>query len=134
MNARTLPLTAKPALIVDAGLYAMLLALAEQARVRTPALANQLIEELERAALRSPDEMPDDVVTIGSTVTFRDGDRTQTVQVVLPGNADIDRRRISVVAPVGTALLGLSAGQRISWAMPDGRTRIIEVVDVHRAS
>jgi regulator of nucleoside diphosphate kinase len=121
-------------LIVDAGLYAMLLALAEQARVRTPALANQLIEELERAALRSPDEMPDDVVTIGSTVTFRDGDRTQTVQVVLPGNADIDRRRISVVAPVGTALLGLSAGQRISWAMPDGRTRIIEVVDVHRAS
>lgn len=122
----------KPKLIIDAELYPRLLALAEQARKQAPEVADQLIEEIERADLRATADMPDDVVTIGSEVTFRDGDRTQTVRVVLPRDADLEHGRVSVVTPVGAALLGLSAGQRITWEMPDGRTRLIEVLHVRQ--
>ena len=76
--------------------------------------------------------MPDDVVTIGSTVTYREGARTQTVQIVMPGDADVAHGRVSVIAPVGTALLGLSVGQEIVWEMPGGRARRLEVLDVRR--
>ena len=135
MNAKAAapaPAEAKPALIIDAGLYARLLALAEQARKAAPKLANQLRDELERADLRAPEAMPADVVTIGSHVTFHDGERTQTVQVAFPSDADVERGRVSVVTPLGAALLGLCAGQRISWEMGYGRVKVIEVVDVRR--
>jgi regulator of nucleoside diphosphate kinase len=124
---------ARPPLIIDAGMYGWLLALAERQRKKTPQLADQLIEELERAELRLPESMPNDVVTIGSTVTYREGARTQTVAIVLPHQADIEHGRISVIAPVGTALLGLSVGQRITWKMPDGRARQLEVLEARRA-
>jgi regulator of nucleoside diphosphate kinase len=135
MNAKKVaraPAEAKPALIIDAELYPRLLALAEQARKETPKLAEQLRDELERADLRAPEAMPADVVTIGSQVTFRDGERTQTVQVVFPSDADVDRGRVSVVTPLGAALLGLADGQRISWEMGYGRVKVIEVVEVRR--
>jgi regulator of nucleoside diphosphate kinase len=136
MNAKTIHLSTqiRPSLTIDARHYARLLALAEKMRKQEPEVAEQLIEEIDRADLCPSDEMPDDVVTIGSTVTFRDGAQTHTVQIVLPSDADIDRRRVSVIAPVGTALLGLSEGQRITWEMPGGRTREIEVLNVRRAS
>jgi regulator of nucleoside diphosphate kinase len=121
-------------LTIDARLHDRLLALAEKMQKQAPDVAAELIEELERADLCPADEMPDDVVTIGSTVTFRDSAGTHTVQIVMPSNADIDSRRISVVAPIGTALLGLSVGQRITWEMPDGRRCEIEVLHVRRAS
>jgi regulator of nucleoside diphosphate kinase len=135
MNAKAAapaPAEAKPALIIDAGLYARLLALAEQARKEAPKLADQLRDELERADLRAPEAMPADVVTIGSQVTFHDGERTQTVQVAFPSDADVDRGRVSVVTPLGAALLGLCAGQRISWEMGYRRVKVIEVLDVRR--
>jgi len=130
MNTK-IPRTAsetRPRLIIDERLYPRLLALAENARARVPELADRLLEEIERADLRV--EVPDDVVTLGSEVTFRHGDRTQTVRIVLPGDADIDRRRISVLTPVGAALLGLTIGQRIAWDMPNERAAILEVVAV----
>jgi regulator of nucleoside diphosphate kinase len=123
---------ARPPLIINAGLYARLLALAEQARKHAPKLADHLLEEIERAELCPPESMPDDVVTIGSTVTYREGARTQTVQIVMPGDADVAHGRVSVIAPVGTALLGLSVGQEIVWEMPGGRARRLEVLDVRR--
>jgi regulator of nucleoside diphosphate kinase len=122
----------RPPLIIDAGLYNRLLALAERQRATAPKLAAHLIEELERAELRPHEAMPEDVVTIGSTVTYREGASTHTVEIVLPHEADIERNRISVMAPVGTALLGLSVGQRIVWEMPSGQTRRLEVLDVRR--
>jgi regulator of nucleoside diphosphate kinase len=133
MNAKSAaPSGAQPALIIDAGLYPQLLALAERARERMPDLGERLLEEIERADLRSADAMPPDVVTIGSEVTFRDGDRTQTVRVVLPHDADIASGRVSVVTPVGAALIGLTKGQRIEWRMPGGHLREIEVLDVRQ--
>lgn len=124
---------ARPPLIIDAGVHGWLLALAERLRRQSPKLADLLIEELERAELRPAGAVPADVVTIGSTVTYREGARTHTVQVVLPNDADIEHGRVSVIAPVGTALLGLSVGQRITWDMPDGRARRLEVLEVRRA-
>ena len=76
--------------------------------------------------------MPGDVVTLGSEVTFRQDERTQTVQIVAPEEADIERRRISVLTPVGAALLGLAVGQKISWEMPDKRGSVLEVVAVRQ--
>lgn len=124
----------KPRLIIDAGVYGSLRALAERLRKQTPKLADLLIEELERAELCPPESMPDDVVTVGSTVTYREGDRTHTVKLVLPHEADIERGHVSLIAPVGTALLGLSVGQRITWEMPGGRARQLDVLEVRRAT
>jgi regulator of nucleoside diphosphate kinase len=132
-KAPTPPASAtKPRLIIDERLYPRLLALAESARARVPDLANRLLEEIERADLRA--EVPDDVVTLGSEVTFRHGDRAQTVRIVLPEDADIEQRRISVLTPVGAALLGMAVGQRIAWDMPNARAAVLEVVAVQQPS
>lgn len=133
MNATALPLVpadAKPKLVIDAGLYPRLLDLAERARKGMPQLAEQLLEEIERADLRPSEEMPSDVVTLGSEVVYRDEDQVHSVRIVAPADANIDERRVSVLAPVGAALLGLAAGQRITWEMPNGRQKVLEVVAV----
>jgi regulator of nucleoside diphosphate kinase len=122
----------RPRLIIDERAYQRLLSLAERARAQVPDLADRLIEEIERAELRASNEMPGDVVTLGSEVTFRQADRTQTVQIVAPEDADIERRRISVLSPVGAALLGLAVGQKISWDLPDKRVVVLEVVSVRQ--
>jgi regulator of nucleoside diphosphate kinase len=122
--------TTRPRLIIDERLYPRLLALAENARARVPELADRLLEEIERADLRA--EVPDDVVTLGSEVTFRHGERAQTVRIVLPEEADIEQRRISVLTPVGAALLGLTVGQRIAWDMPNARAAVLEVIAVQQ--
>jgi regulator of nucleoside diphosphate kinase len=119
-------------LIIDERLYSRLIALAERARARSPELAERLLEEVERAELRAPADMPADAVTLGSEVTFRHDDRTETVCIVAPEDADIDRRRISVVTPVGAALLGLRVGQRIDWEMPDKRVAELEILAVRQ--
>jgi len=122
----------RPRLIIDERAYQRLFALAERARAQVPDLAERLLEEIERADLRAAGEMPADVVTLGSEVTYREGERTQTVQIVAPEDADIERRRISVLTPVGAALIGLAVGQKISWSMPDKRVAVLEVVAVHQ--
>ena len=66
-------------------------------------------------------------------MTYRENTGTHTVRIVLPHQAGIDHGRDSVIAPVGTALLDLSVGQRITWKMPDGRARRLEVLEVRRA-
>jgi regulator of nucleoside diphosphate kinase len=76
--------------------------------------------------------LPDNVVTLGSEVTYRHGDREQTVRIVAPEDADIEQRRISVLTPVGAALLGLTVGQKIAWDLPDRRAAVLEVVAVQQ--
>jgi regulator of nucleoside diphosphate kinase len=124
------PSVPKPRLIIDERVYPRLLALAERARAQSPELAERLVEEIERADLRPSDEMPRDVVTLGSEVTYAQDDRTETVRIVAPEDVDIDRRQISVLTPVGAALLGLSVGQQISWELPGKRVVVLRVVDV----
>ena len=56
--------------------------------------------------------------------------RAARVRVGLPGEADMDENRISVLAPVGAALIGLSTGDVFRWAGPDARARAIEVLRI----
>jgi regulator of nucleoside diphosphate kinase len=91
-----------------------------------------LESELERADIVDPREVPPDVVTMNSRVVFDDattGKRTE-VTIVFPQDADLERGRISVLAPVGTALLGLAEGDSIVWPFPDGSSRCLRVVQV----
>lgn len=124
----------KPTLILDEAQYERLAGLAREAAKRLPELGEQLLEEIERADVVPSDQLPPDVVTVGSDVTFRDSatGRTQTVQLAFPAQADIKERRVSVLTPVGAALIGLSAGQSIDWEMSDGNVRQLTVVEVSR--
>lgn len=92
---------------------------------RDAAARAALEEELARARIVEPDEMPPDVVTMNSAVRFRDADAgvEHEIRLVYPHGADPAQGRISILAPVGSALLGLSVGQSIDWPFPDGRTR-----------
>jgi regulator of nucleoside diphosphate kinase len=91
-----------------------------------------LREELERAEIVEPEAVPADVVTMNSVVRFVDEDsgRESEVKLVFPGHADVEARQISVLAPIGSALLGLSVGDSIDWPLPNGRTRRLRVVAV----
>lgn len=126
---------ARPPLIIDAGHYERLIALAMRWRKQAPELARQLLDEVERARVLPSEDMPADVVTIGSQVTFRDEvtGAVEIVRVVLPHDASIDERRVSVLAPIGAALIGLSVGQRIDWPIVDGKVRRLRVLEVSQA-
>jgi regulator of nucleoside diphosphate kinase len=91
----------------------------------------ELQQELERAEVVTAAEIPADRVTMHSTARIRDlaTDAREVYTVVFPFEADLARRRISVLAPVGTALIGYSAGDVIEWATPGGTRRLqIEAV------
>jgi regulator of nucleoside diphosphate kinase len=71
-------------------------------------------------------DAPPDVVTLHSTVRIRDLDTGRSVvyTVVFPTEADTAQRRISVLAPIGTALIGYRVGDVIEWATPGGERRL----------
>lgn len=90
-----------------------------------------LKRELTQATILEPTDMPADVVTMNSTVQIRnlDAKRSQKVTVVYPQDADIDEDKISILAPIGTALLGYRAGDEVQWEVPAGlRTFRIEKI------
>jgi regulator of nucleoside diphosphate kinase len=91
----------------------------------------ELQAELERAVVRASSEVPADVVTMNAQVRVLDlatGERRQFM-LVLPADADVTAQRISVLAPLGTAVLGYREGDEVEWVMPGGlRTLRIERV------
>lgn len=91
-----------------------------------------LREELGRAVIVSADEVPSDVVRMHSRVVFLDKSSglQREIQLCFPEEADINAGKISVISPVGTALIGLKVGQEIDWPFPSGETRLLKVVDV----
>jgi regulator of nucleoside diphosphate kinase len=96
------------------------------ALLRTLRPHEALRRELDRAIVVSSEAVPPDVITMNSRVLYVDestGER-RSVTVVYPAEADASEGRVSVLAPVGAALLGLSAGQAIEWDFPDGRRRL----------
>lgn len=88
--------------------------------------------ELDRAEVLEPAQMPSDVITMNSQVSFRDeaGGAEKQVTLVYPRDADGKGERISILTPVGTALLGLRVGQSIDWAMPGGKATRLQVTHV----
>lgn len=91
-----------------------------------------LERELVRATVVPRENIPADVVTMNSRVVFENettGERRE-VTLVYPGNSDIDAGKISVLVPVGTALLGLRVGQSIDWELPGGEKQRFRIVKV----
>ena len=86
----------------------------------------ELERELNRAHVVNPKDIPGDVITMNSKVSFRflDSDDEMTYQLVFPEDANIDEGRISILAPIGTALLGYKVGDVIEWKVPAGVTRV----------
>jgi regulator of nucleoside diphosphate kinase len=101
-------------------------------RLKSFPLDAQLASELERAIVVPSDEVPQDVVTMGSRVVFVDETtgKERYVRIVDPLLADLPQLEISALAPVGAALLGLSVGGAIDWKFPDGRTRRLRVKEL----
>lgn len=85
-----------------------------------------LAEEIERAVEVEPQDVPNDVVTLGSTVRVTDLETSASMEytVVMPGEANYEAGRISVLAPLGTALLGYGVGDEIEWEVPRGVRRL----------
>lgn len=123
---------ARPRIMVTAQDHARLAALARAAMSRMPDLASTLADELDRADVLLGGGHPADVVRMGSEVEFRDdaSGTVRTVTLVYPAAADITARRVSVLTPVGSALLGLQTGDSIDWKTPAGELRSLTVVDV----
>lgn len=114
----------------DARLLRGLLA-SRSAAARDQDHLEELRSELERAQVLEPDQISDDVVTMNKRVRVVDLSNGKSMEVVLvsPSEADVGARRISVLAPLGTALLGNCKGDEVEWQMPGGiRTLRIEAV------
>ena len=91
----------------------------------------KLYQELKKAQIVTSEDFPEDVVRLDSTVVIRDikTGRDMTITIVLPQKADIKLKKVSVLAPIGTALIGFRRGQTVSWQVPSGKKdfKIMEV-------
>lgn len=118
-----------PKIVVSQTDQQRLTLLAMDALNRAPDVASELIAEMERAQVVA--SVPDSVVRMGSMVTYKaDDGRERRVQLVFPGEADIGSGKISILTPIGTALIGLSEGQSIAWTARDGSERHLTVLKV----
>lgn len=93
--------------------------------------AAELEAELQKATLVSPEELPGDVVRLNSQVTIKDekANKIMKLMVVTPEKADIKQKKISILSPVGTALLGYKKGRKVSWQVPAGK-KTFTILDV----
>jgi regulator of nucleoside diphosphate kinase len=117
-------------IIISSADYDRLQEVIDSARLdwKTPRHSIHVLEgELGRATIVEPPELPRDVIAMNSTVWFQDLD-TQEIeryQLVFPSDADVVHHRISVLAPIGTALLGFRSGDTVVWQVPHGRRRLV---------
>ena len=90
-----------------------------------------LMGELDRALVVAPSEIPGDVVTMNSRVRLIDANTGEAIEMslVFPDDADASAGAISILAPVGTAIIGYRAGDRVEWPTPAG-TRTLTVDEV----
>jgi regulator of nucleoside diphosphate kinase len=123
----------QPTLLLSADDYDGLIQLARAAAARYPAKdAERLLDELYRADIVPADWVPPGTVMMNAHVEFRDDltGRVWRLQLVYPQHANMSRGRISVLSPVGTALIGLTEGQSISWSTARGRRGRLTVLRV----
>jgi regulator of nucleoside diphosphate kinase len=121
----------KPDIVISETDHARLSRLAEGLLERLPEVAGELLTEVERAKVVARDALPRNVVAMGSSVEYATEEgQTRRVTLVYPDEADIAKDRISVLTPIGAALIGLGEGQSITWTTRDGRTRELRVLRV----
>ena len=121
----------RPPIAIEERHYTPLFALASKADGPTN-IGDYLREELERARIISSAEWNPEVVSLGSTVEFRceHTGRIEEIMLVYPSEADIERRRVSVMTRIGAALIGLSPNQTISFRNVFGDRRELTVINV----
>jgi regulator of nucleoside diphosphate kinase len=87
--------------------------------------------ELSKAKIVDETKMPEDVVRLNSLVTILDlqSKKEMKLTLVLPGEADIKEKKVSILAPIGTALIGFKKGKKVSWEVPAGK-KDFEITDV----
>jgi len=125
----------KPNIRISKTDHARLSILADTFAHRNAESYEELLAELDRARIVHDNALSIDVVRMGSQVSFAtDTGETRTVTLVFPGEADIAAGRISVLTPIGTALIGLAQGQSIQWTARDGRRHELSVLNVGQAS
>ncbi|MDM9644822.1 nucleoside diphosphate kinase regulator [Rhizobium sp. S163] len=121
----------KPSIAIARSEHERLTKLAEAFAVRTPEVSDELLTELERARVVDDAKIPGDVVRMGSSLRYTsDLGEDRSVTLVYPGDADIAAGRISIMTPIGAALIGLSPGQSIDWRARDGRVHRLTVQKV----
>jgi len=118
--------TAAPSIILTSNDVQRLETMLDSPQYRDAPGAAALHGELERARVVPPQELPRDVVSMNSTAECVDeaSGRTHALTLVYPREADAAQGRISVLAPVGAALLGMKVGQSIDWPAPSGTLRL----------
>jgi len=86
-----------------------------------------LTEELKRATIVAADQIPDKVVTMNTRLRLLDLDTQKPFEmtVVFPQDAHVDSGKVSVISPVGTAVLGYAEGDTIEWTVPAGTRRLL---------
>ncbi|MDY7225316.1 nucleoside diphosphate kinase regulator [Hyalangium sp. s54d21] len=95
--------------------------------------AAELLElELDRASITPQHQIPADVVTMRSRILFEDVEtgRRREATLVYPDEADMAQSKVSILAPVGLAVLGLRVGDVIDWPLPNGRVTTLRIVAV----
>lgn len=119
------------ALVISTLDYQQLMQLIE--KNDTPA-ADILDQEISRAKIVETKKLPANIVAMNSTVTFMDldSDEEKTIQLVYPQDADVSQLKISVLSPVGSALIGLKIGRTIEWPVPQGKVRHLKVTSVEQ--
>jgi regulator of nucleoside diphosphate kinase len=126
----------KPSITLSISDSERLAALANAARNQLPDLAAELVDEIGRAHVLAPGEQPRHCVCMNCEVGFRDDTtgKSRTVTLVYPEDADISQSKISVMTPVGIALIGLPVGSSIAWQTPGGEMRRLTVLSVGEPS
>ena len=91
----------------------------------------KLAEEIEKASVVQPDQIPSDVITLSSTARLVDQqtDEEMTYTLVFPEDAEVTQGKISILAPIGTAMLGYRVGDTFEWDTPGGK-RTIRVKEI----
>ena len=103
---------------------------------RLPEVSEMLLQEINRAHVHTAARIGDDVVTMKSTVEFKDeaSGAAREVQLVYPKDADIAAGRISIMTPIGAGLIGLRTGQSINWPDRSGNFRVLTITRVTHAA
>ena len=93
--------------------------------------AEELEMELKKAKLVHKENLPEDIVRLNSRVTIKEEKENKIIEitVVTPEKANIKRRLISIMSPIGTALIGFRKGQQVKWKVPAGK-KTFTIMDV----
>jgi regulator of nucleoside diphosphate kinase len=120
-----------PAIVLSKADHTKLYELALAGLERMPEVAERLLNELDRARVVEDAKISAEVARMGSRVTYQtNSGQEHTVTLAYPADADIEQGKISVMTPVGAALIGLKTGQSITWHDRSGKRQMLTVKTV----